>query len=98
MGIALQHSQVSVPADRCYLRHRQPLLEEPADCLMAQIVEPQILDASPFLHPLPSQKAYPVVPGSHALLTSTGLAVELGSAELGSAELGSAGIALESTK
>jgi hypothetical protein len=33
-------------------------------------------------------KAYPVVPGSHALLTSTGLA----------AELGSAGIALESTK
>ena len=34
------------------------------------------------------RKAYPVVPGSHALLTSTGLA----------AELGSAGIALESTK
>ena len=33
-------------------------------------------------------KAYPVVPGSHALLTSTGLA----------AGLGSAGIALESTK
>ncbi len=35
-----------------------------------------------------ARKAYPVVPGSHALLTSTGLA----------AGLGSAGIALESTK
>jgi hypothetical protein len=35
-----------------------------------------------------SAKAYPVVPGNHALLTSTGSA----------AGLGSAGIALESTK
>ena len=46
-------------------------------------------DIADFLEPgIRHAKAYPVVPGSHALLTSTGLA----------AGLGSAGIALESTK
>src|SRR5262249_19794436 len=41
MCVSDEHSRVSVAADGGDFRHVQTFLEEPANCLVAQVVEPQ---------------------------------------------------------
>lgn len=44
-----------MPTDQCYLRDTQAHLKEPADSLMAQVVEPQVLNTRTTPHTLPCE-------------------------------------------
>ena len=50
-----EHAQVAVPADRGHLRRREPHLEEAAESLVPQVVEMEVLQASPPPDALPGQ-------------------------------------------
>src|SRR5581483_2642956 len=53
--ISKQHSHISMSADQRDFRDRQSLLKEPADCLMPQVMEAQIIYSGPSFQSLPSQ-------------------------------------------
>ena len=47
MCVTPQHAQVLVTGDARDLHNVQPLLEQPSGCLVAQVMETEILDAGP---------------------------------------------------
>lgn len=55
MGVAEEHSRVSMAADRCNLRDGQAQLEEAADRLVAQVVKMQVVDSGALRETVPSQ-------------------------------------------
>ena len=53
MGVAEELPVIAVAADQSHFRDAQTFLKEPADSLVPQIVEVQIVDACPFCQPFP---------------------------------------------
>lgn len=55
VGVPEQHPHVPVAADRGYLGHRQPKLEQPGNRLVPEIMEVQILYVGSLRQPVPCE-------------------------------------------